>query len=90
MITKFEGVSLVDVKGEKIPSVFVNKCRIRESFKKIMCLEYRSGSLQSSLGIHFCFTKLSFLFQRHYKQKRVSGQRYSTSLITIMQIINTV
>lgn len=90
MISKFEGVSLVDVKVEKIPSVSVNKWRIRESFKKIMCLEYRGGSLQTSLGIRVYYTKLSFLFQRRYKHGGVSGQRHSTSLITIMQIIKTV
>lgn len=45
MIQKFEGIYLVPVKVEKIPSVCVNKFRIREPFKKTMCLEYKNGSL---------------------------------------------
>lgn len=44
MIQKFEGIYLVPVKVEEIPSVY-NKFRIREPFKKTVCLEHKNVSL---------------------------------------------
>jgi len=64
VVQKFEVIYLVTVKTEQVPSVYVSKFRIRETFMKTTLF----GSpcfLQQTVLI-----QIALLFSRHYKQHR--------------------